>query len=60
MSTSVKGKDKVVVYNSDTESEEGDPKYRVGTRFSSYHNDPYNSQKESDNLKDQINEEIKE
>jgi hypothetical protein len=50
----------VVVYNSDTESEEGDPKYRVGTRFSSYHNDPYYSQKESDNLKEQINEEIKE
>lgn len=49
-----------MVYNSDTESEEGDPKYRVGSRFSSYHNDPYNSQKDSENLKDNINEEIKE
>ena len=31
-----KGRDKVMVYHSDSESEEGDPRYKVGSRFSNY------------------------
>ena len=57
MSGSNKGKDKIMVYNSDSESEEGDPKLRVGSRFSSYHNE-----ESTDNLQkgqnDNINEDI--
>ena len=33
-----KGKDKIVAYNSESDSEEGDPRFRVGSRFSSYQN----------------------
>ena len=40
------GKDKINVLNSDSDSEGGDPRYRVGSRFSSYHNDLKESKKE--------------
>jgi hypothetical protein len=55
MSPSNVGKDKVMVYNSDSESEEGDPKLRVGSRFSSYHNEG-----STDNLQKNKNNNIKE
>ena len=35
-SVTEKGKDKVIAYNSDTESEVGDPRYKVGSRFSQH------------------------
>lgn len=46
-----------MVYNSDTESEEGDPRYRVGSRFSSYHNEPKQVNQDAHHS---INEDIKE
>lgn len=48
------GKDKVNVLESDTESEVGDPRYRVGSRFSSYNNNEKDLKKvEDQNLIDE-------
>ena len=47
-----------MVYNSETESEDGDPRYRVGSRFSSYHNGSNHTSKYKEEARTHINEEI--
>ena len=59
-STTDKGKDKVMVYNSDTDSEEADPRYRVGSRFSSYHNESIKAGNVKDSAHHPIDEDIQE
>lgn len=49
-----------MVYNSDTESEEGDPRYRVGSRFSSYHNESNKAEDFKKADRKEIHEEIRE
>lgn len=53
-----KGKDKIMVYNSETESEDGDPRYRIGSRFSSYHNGSNQTSKYKEETQANIKEDI--
>ena len=50
-----KGKDKIMVYNSETDSDEGDPSHKASVRFSSYSNSNKLSSKQWENIKQEIN-----
>lgn len=54
------GKDKIIAYASDTESEPGDPRHRVGSRFSSHLADSKNKTIAAEDIASPVEDDIPE